>query len=181
MLKRADSGECPRRFRGMLLKIRGYAIKDSGRQVSSPFPRKFLGLNVRNFQNKIPCLLRASNVYVFDSLCLSKWCNNRVSDGYFLAKYKKFPHSCLFREMLKRIPGKEMFIKIPGNVQEDSGEYFQFQINLSHSLLKIKQMFSYSRRRRLSLLYFRKQKDKKIISFEFRLMKIGIEKKIFED
>ena len=30
-------------------------------------------------------------MHVFDSLCLSKWCNIRLSEGYFVAKYKRFP------------------------------------------------------------------------------------------
>ena len=58
----------------------------------SMFLQKFCRFFVRNFQNKIPCLLRASYVHVFDSLRLNKWCNIRVSEGYFIAKYKKnFP------------------------------------------------------------------------------------------
>ena len=42
-----------------------------------------------NFQNKVMCLLRASYVHVFDFLRLKKQCNSRVSEAYFIAKYKK--------------------------------------------------------------------------------------------
>ena len=56
---------------------------------SFAFPRKFRGLHVRKFQNKIPCLLHASYMNGFDSLRLNKWCNIRLSEGYFVAKYKK--------------------------------------------------------------------------------------------
>ena len=53
--------------------------------------QKFCRLHVRNFQSKIACLLCASYVHVFDSLCLNRWCSIRLSEGYFIAKYKKFP------------------------------------------------------------------------------------------
>ena len=53
------------------------------------FPRKFRELHEINFQNKIVYLLRASYVHVFYSLRLSKWWNIGVSQGYFVAKYKK--------------------------------------------------------------------------------------------
>ena len=39
---------------------------------------KFRGLLVRNFEDKIPCLLRASYLHVFDSLRLNKWGNIRI-------------------------------------------------------------------------------------------------------
>ena len=50
-----------------------------------------------------------------------------------------------------------MLEKIPGNVQEDSGECFQSNINESHVLLKKKQMLIKFRRPDLSLLYIMKQ------------------------
>ena len=40
--------------------------------VSSAFPRNFRGLHVKNFQNKILCLLCASCVHVFNSLTLKQ-------------------------------------------------------------------------------------------------------------
>ena len=40
----------------------------------------------RNFQNKILCLPHASYVHVFDFLCLSNWCQIRLSEDYFKAK-----------------------------------------------------------------------------------------------
>ena len=55
------------------------------------FSWKFRGLHVRNFQNKIPCLLCTSYVHIFNSLGLNKWCSSKVSEGYFVAKYKTFP------------------------------------------------------------------------------------------
>ena len=66
--------------------------------------------------------------------------------------------------MFTRIPGnafilvfRGMLEKIPGNVQEDSGECFQSNINESHVLLKKKQMLIKFRRPDLSLLYIMKQ------------------------
>ena len=55
--------------------------------VYSVFLLNFCRLHVRNFQNKITCLLRTC----FWLLTLKKWCNIRVYEGYFVAKYKKFP------------------------------------------------------------------------------------------
>ena len=44
----------------------------------------------------IRCLLRVSYAHVFDSLRLNKLCNFRLSEGYFVAKYKKFPGGIAF-------------------------------------------------------------------------------------
>ena len=61
-------------------------------RASSAFQQKFCGLHVRNFQNKIPGLLRASQVLVFDFLGPKKWYNIGLSEGYIVANYKKnFP------------------------------------------------------------------------------------------
>ena len=51
------------------------------------------GSLVRNFRNKIPCPLRASYVHVFDScfLHVNELCNVRLSESYFIAKWKTFP------------------------------------------------------------------------------------------
>ena len=49
--------------------------------VSYAFMQKFDRLHVRNFQNKILCLLRVSCIYVFDSLRLNKWCKIKISRG----------------------------------------------------------------------------------------------------
>ena len=53
------------------------------------FLREFCRLPVRNFQDKIMCCYVPHTYIFFDFLGLSKWCNIGVSEGYFLAKYKK--------------------------------------------------------------------------------------------
>lgn len=53
------------------------------------FLREFCGLPVRNFQDKIMCCYVPHTYIFFDFLGLSKCCNIGVSEGYFLAKYKK--------------------------------------------------------------------------------------------
>ena len=47
-------------------------------------------------KTKILCLLRSSYMHFFDSLRLSKWWNIRLSEGYFVAKYKKYPRGTTF-------------------------------------------------------------------------------------
>ena len=64
--------------------------------VSFAFPQKFCVLHVRHFQNKITYLLRPSYVHVCDYIRFNKWCNIRVSKGYFVAKYKKFPRGIAY-------------------------------------------------------------------------------------
>ena len=64
--------------------------------ISSAFPWKFLRLHARNFQIKIPFLLHDSYVHVFDSLRLNKWCNVRISEVFFGAKYKQFPRGITY-------------------------------------------------------------------------------------
>ena len=80
--------------------------------VSCPtFPWKFCGLYLRNFQNKIPCLLHASYEHIFDSLRLEKRWNIR---GYPLSTFAKFSEKLTFLTRWYahrvRIRGLEMLV-----------------------------------------------------------------------
>ena len=70
---------------------------DGAEEIESQADMSFLHVSEkRNFQNNILFLLLASYVHVVDSLRLNKWCNIRVSKGYFVAKYKKIVESTAY-------------------------------------------------------------------------------------
>ena len=85
--------------------------------------QKFDRLHVRNFENKILCLLRVSCIYVFDSLCLNKWCKIKISGGMVycicLANVSVFFTSRFNQTNLKETRNKTFFdCEIYWNLQQ---------------------------------------------------------------